>query len=403
MSPTVRARAARAVALVVVGALVLLGASACSKKSTDEPAFANFYAAPADVPAEPGQLIRSEPVTSQVPEGAQAWRILYTTTRDEGVPAVASALVVAGLDSGQAKKPVIAWAHGTTGIASDCAPSVRMDALTFGAIPGLSQAISKGWVVVATDYVGLGTVGPHPYLIGQGEGRSVLDSVRAAHQLTDVSLADHTVVWGHSQGGHAALWAGILAPTYAPDAYVDGIGAIAPASNVAALVDNLGTLAGGAVFNAYAIASYEAAYPKAKVEKYLRAAAREPIAQLADRCLADSSATTLSADPVFEKSYFTKKPSTGKFGEVMDENSPTATITVPIFIGQGAVDPLVLPSTQAAYVSERCADPENGPLDYVTYPGRGHVNVIAADSALPADLVAWTARILAGKKAPSTC
>lgn len=47
-------------------------------------------------------------------------------------------------------------------------------------MPDLDQALAAGWGVVATDYAGLGTTGPQPYLIGQGEGRSVLDSIRAA-------------------------------------------------------------------------------------------------------------------------------------------------------------------------------------------------------------------------------
>jgi hypothetical protein len=42
-------------------------------------------------------------------------------------------------------------------------------------------------------------------VVGQGEGRSVLDSIRAAHQLEGLRLDPQTVVWGHSQGGHAAL------------------------------------------------------------------------------------------------------------------------------------------------------------------------------------------------------
>jgi pimeloyl-ACP methyl ester carboxylesterase len=86
-------------------------------------------------------------------------------------------------------------------------------------------------VIVATDYVGLGTAGPHPYLIGQGEARSVLDSVRAARQMPQLSLQPATVVWGHSQGGHAALWAGALAPSYAPDVHVLAVAALAPASD----------------------------------------------------------------------------------------------------------------------------------------------------------------------------
>ncbi|MGH9380499.1 MAG: hypothetical protein ACRD2Z_07795 [Thermoanaerobaculia bacterium] len=34
----------------------------------------------------------------------------------------------------------------------------------------------------------------------------MLDAVRAAHQVESIPLSNQTVVWGHSQGGHAALW-----------------------------------------------------------------------------------------------------------------------------------------------------------------------------------------------------
>jgi Secretory lipase/Citrate transporter len=153
-----------------------------------------------------------------IPKQWRAWRILYTTTLDENVPAVASAVVIASSDRlAPGPRPVIAWAHGTTGVASQCAPSLLPSRWNADIIPGINHALARGWVIVATDYVGLGTAGPHPYLIGRGEARSVLDSVRAARQMPQPSLQRRTVIWGHSQGGHAALWAVILAPTYAPE------------------------------------------------------------------------------------------------------------------------------------------------------------------------------------------
>jgi hypothetical protein len=68
-------------------------------------------------------LLRSEPFTRTVLDGACAWRILSTTTREDGTPAVASALVVAATDLPAGPRPVIAWTHGTTGIAEQCAAS----------------------------------------------------------------------------------------------------------------------------------------------------------------------------------------------------------------------------------------------------------------------------------------
>lgn len=185
------------VAASVVLALGLVAVSAAihgSSASTTP-----FYTAPARVPARPGVLLRSQLYTDGVPSGYHVWRILYTTTRDEGEPAVASGIVIAAADPPPGPRPVIAWAHGTTGVATNCAPSLLSSRWTRDVIPGLDRVIRRGWVIVASDYVGLGTAGPHPYLIGQGEARSVLDSVRAARHLLQLKLSRETVVWGHSQ------------------------------------------------------------------------------------------------------------------------------------------------------------------------------------------------------------
>ncbi len=85
--------------------------------------------------------------------------------------------------------------------------------------------------MVRTDYQGLGTPGTHEYLVGQDEGRSVLDIVRAARQV-DSTLGKKVIIGGHSQGGHAALWAAALAPKWTPELDVLGTVADAPASHV---------------------------------------------------------------------------------------------------------------------------------------------------------------------------
>ncbi|MBV9168777.1 MAG: hypothetical protein JOZ81_01675 [Chloroflexi bacterium] len=60
----------------------------------------------------------------------------------------------------------------------------------------LDQVIEQGWVLVATDYTGLGTAGPHPYLIGPGEAYSVLDAVRAGRSIPGLALDSDVVVCG---------------------------------------------------------------------------------------------------------------------------------------------------------------------------------------------------------------
>jgi len=385
--------------LALVVALVLLGIS--TKLHAGSPTPDAFYDPPANVPAEPGRLLRSEPFTRAVPADAQAWRILYTTTRDEGQPAVASAIVVApkALPS---PRPVIAWAHGTTGYAEGCAPSLLADPFAAGATPALPQVVQHGWVMVATDYVGLGTEGPHPYLIGQGEGRSVLDAVRAAHRMPQLQLTDETVVWGHSQGGNAALWAGQLADSYAPDDHVVGVAALAPASALTGLASNLDEVPGGAIFASYIVQAYSDIYPDVRFDDYIRPTARIQVREMAQRCLAEPEVfVSVVSSLLFDRSIFARDPDTGPLHERLAENTPTRPITAPLLIGQGGADALVLPTAQRQYAAQRCAI--GGRVDYREYPGFDHVGVVGTDSPLIPDLLQWTEDRFDGKRAPSTC
>ncbi|MCE6996362.1 DUF308 domain-containing protein [Saccharothrix sp. S26] len=361
-----------------------------------------FYDPPSGAPTAPGVLLRGEPFTRGIPAGARAWRILYTTTRDEGVPATASGLVLVAGDAPAGPRPVIAWAHGTTGVAPGCAPSLAADPLGSGAMPAPAEALARGWAVVATDYPGLGTAGPHPYLIGQGEGRSVLDAVRAARRLDGVDLAPRTVVWGHSQGGHAALWTGILAPTYAPGANVVGVAAVAPAADLSGLVHNLGGLRLTTVLAAYVIEAYSEVYPDVDYTAMVRPTARVQAREMARRCLAEPSSTvTLMSSLLFDRPIWDGDPTSGAFGARLRENTPTGPISVPLLIAQGESDPLILPTVQAAYVRQRCA--AGGAVDYRTYAGRDHLGVVAPDSPLIPDLLAWTQGRLDATPARSTC
>ncbi|WP_107764817.1 lipase family protein [Nocardioides terrigena] len=396
----------RSAALVASGvgllvALALLGVSATLSAAAPTPDA--FYEAPAEAPSEAGRLLRAEPFERTMPERARAWRTLYTTTRDEGRAAVASALVVVPETTPDAPLPVIAWAHGTTGAAEGCAPTIVGSGLESGAFFALDRVLANGWALVATDYVGLGTEGPHPYLIGEPEGRSVLDAVRAARELDGVDLStDQTVVWGHSQGGHAALWTGILAPEYAPDASVIGVAAAAPASNLTGLVGNLEEIPGGALFASYVVEGYTETYDDVDAADYVRPSARIPVEELAARCL-EEPGTMISVveSLLFDRSVFDRPLTEGPFGERLDENIARGPIEVPLLVAQGEDDQLVLPTAQAEYVEERCAD--GGQVEYRTYPGKDHVPLVEADSPYIDDLVAWTQDRLDGKPARSTC
>lgn len=388
----------------VLALLLALGAGVLGYQArTHAPAVDAFYATPDDLPAEPGVLLRSEPFTRDVPAGATGWRILYTTTAADGSPATASGLVLTP-DDVDGPAPVIAWAHGTTGWATQCAPTLLTHPFEAGAMPALEPLVAQGWALVATDYTGLGTPGPHPYLIGAGEGHSVLDGIRAAQQLTDADLASETVVWGHSQGGHAALWTGQLAPDYAPDLDLLGIVAMAPAADVTALAQSLPTVSGGELFSSYVIAAYAAHYPGVTLEEQVIPPARTLVREMSGRCLAEPSilASLVSVLSLArDQSVYAIPPTEGALGEALAENIPTGPFPVPLLIAQGEADTLIQPTDQQAYVDRLCAAGQSP--EYRTYPGREHLSVVEPESALIDDLLAWTTDRFEGAPAEAGC
>jgi pimeloyl-ACP methyl ester carboxylesterase len=225
--------------LVIVLSLLLLTAAlpaAASAKVRKGPNGVAFYKPPKPLPGgKHGALIWARRLTGSaaLKGGAGNRLLLYRSTSATGKAVAVSGTLT--IPKGKAPKggwPVISWAHGTTGIADQCAPSRDgAEPLVSYAYPLLQRWLKAGYAVVRTDYEGLGTPGDHPYLIGSSEGHSVLDAARAARKL-DKRLGKRVVLAGHSQGGQAALWAASLAPKYTPDLKVRGTVALAPVSHL---------------------------------------------------------------------------------------------------------------------------------------------------------------------------
>ncbi|MFT3808081.1 lipase family protein [Arenimonas sp.] len=359
-----------------------------------------FYAAPTNARLVPGALLRNEPFARDVPANARGWRILYATTRGDGSPAVASALVLAPKESRSTPRGLIAWTHGTTGAATGCAPSLLEH--PFANMPGLSEALAAGWVIVATDYVGQGTAGQHPYLIGEGEARSALDSIRAVRAFSQLEFAPDTVVWGHSQGGHAALWTGALAPTYAAELHLVGVAAAAPASDLKALVDANQHAPVGRIMSSYILRAYAADYADVRPAELVASWKLPLVNDIAAQCLAGKRALFSVGEALaLGGSIWRIPPTQGALAARLEQNTPRSIVPSPLFIAQGETDELVLPEIQRAYVRERCAAGQA--LEYRSYAGRDHLSVVAADSPYVADLIAWTRARFATQAAANTC
>jgi len=386
--------------LASIAVLAALAVAAAGIHFSTTPVPDAFYSAPDEVPDAPGRLLRAEPFTRSVPDGAQAWRILYTTTGLGDTPAIASGLVV--VPGGGGPHPVIAWTHGTTGVATGCAPSLLPEPFVNGAMPDLAEALDAGWAVVATDYIGLGTPTRHQYVVGEPAGHAALDALRAARELDGPQFADETVIWGHSQGGHAALWTAGLAAEYAPELDFLGVAAMAPASNLPYLLKSFADQSLSLLFGGFVLAGYDAAYPDVRVEDYVRPSGRLSIEAVASRCLSDPGTLVsalqagLSGGPVWSKD-----PSTGALGQRAIENVPTLPIDFPVLVAQGLADPLIAPEAQQEYVDARCQAGQA--IDYRTYAGLDHMGVVTGDSPLLPQLMVWTTARFAGEAATPTC
>jgi len=365
-----------------------------------------FYATPDEVPDGHGRLIRAGAYAGRAPANGEVTRILYTTRDANGRPAVASAMVITPTDAEPGPHPVVIWSHGTTGVARGCAPSLADGTATKWAIPGLEQALAQGWVVVASDYSGQGAEGTFPYLIGLGEARSSLDAVLAASELdTDLVLSPRTVVWGHSQGGHAALWTSQIAAEYAPGLDVRGTAAISPAGDPVELAQILTSETSGnallTVMMSWVLVPYSETYADIDLDRYVTAAARPIIREMTQRCLTEPgvvvsalAALGLSEDSPIDTADLTR----GAMARRLQENVPVGPWNTPILVAWGAQDEVLPPETQEHLVERLCAAGER--VRWAVFAENHHQDVLQPPSQLIPFLMRWSRTVMTDDPTP---
>ena len=368
----------------------------------------SFYRPPSPLPTgPPGTILSSRPIAA-TPPGSTGWNVLYLSTGLDGQPrATSGSIFVPTTPAPPEGRKVIAWAHGTSGIAPRCAPSLRPGGNAAN-IPGFDLFMQAGYVVAATDYPGLGTASPHPYLVGKSEGVAVLDSVRAAQHLPEAKATSTFGVWGHSQGGHAALFAGQLWRDYAPDLQLVGVAAAAPATELRQLLEHdIGGLAGN-VLAAMAVVSWSQVYAADGLTQaqMIHEAAIPNARLIGDNCI-ETEAQLLVDLPSAEilnigfkgvdaKDHTWTPPA--NWEAPLQANTPSGPIPVPVLVNQGTADTVVWPGVTTNWVNTACQAGLR--LTEKLYDGLTHLNIATTSAA---DTNAWFAARFSAQPATSTC
>lgn len=354
-----------------------------------------------------GSVIWSRKVVSGPTIGGTTWLVLYRSTGAKGGPvAVSGVVTVPDGDPPEGGWPVISWGHGTTGTADDCAPSrLQVDPTTGVYTAAMDEVttelVERGHAVVRTDYEGLGTPGHHPYLMGQSAGASMADIVLAAREL-EPDLSTRWLAMGHSQGAHAALFTSRFAGAYTPRLDLVGIVALAPPSQLGAVVGMLDQPAGAADDGAGGQDPPSTAFLGPLVISGARTAGipaddvlsnrgRDLLPQLERRCIAELQQTD-SLGGIAPRDFLDPGADLSEVEEVVGANDPSAlTPEVPVLVVQGGQDevvPRMLTDRLVEQLEERGSD-----VEYVVEPRASHLSVLEEGSAT---VHAWAGEAFGG-------
>lgn len=351
----------------------------------------------------PGTLVSAETMPAVDDSvrslGARAVKVLYRSTSaiDESETEVSGAVFTPAGAPPPGGWPVIAFAHGTTGIIESCSPTSTNDLA--GATGLVASYLKLGFAVAATDYQGLGAEGVHPYLNADTAGRNVIDSVRALRKVTD----DVSTTWagfGGSQGGGATWSANEQAATYAPELDLVGTVSLVPAADVSGMVDKAvaGTLTEDQ-FAAYIwlLNRIGATYPDLDLDLYRSAtlAAEWDALAVCAGPLAEQRARALDAVTADDLRPATPEAADELRAILQEWALPKVTATAPMTVYYGGEDTFVDPEWTRSAIERSC---ELGSVIETSFQeDKGHADIDGEAS------VQWLGERFARTAAPDTC
>ncbi len=396
--------------LLVLTAGALAGTTPSSSDSwAGDGGVPSFYVWADAIHARQGTLLRREPLEPAygLPAAAQAVRILYVSSDwKDGHPIAVSGAVYFPMGiAPPAGWPLVAWAHGTTGVADVCAPShmARSPRDVFY----LNAWLKQGYAIVATDYPGLGTPGVHPYLLYRPEALAVLDSIRAAVGAWPELLQNKAVAIGQSQGAGAALGAGYLSRQYAADVKLLGVvvtGIVASVADVkgAPQLPQPDSYSDPDYYDAafamlHFLGTDRAIDPAIDPQAYVSKLGEPLLHAGLTRCMSDmvsvAKASGANANSIYKQSVAALDRAETVYGQF-----PTANMPVPVFVGVGLADSAAGTVGQYNFISAMCA--AHVSVDWHYYPHATHMS--AVDRSLQHSKP-FVAALMAGQRVINRC
>ncbi|MGA9873203.1 MAG: lipase family protein [Rhodococcus sp. (in: high G+C Gram-positive bacteria)] len=329
-----------------------------------------------EVDTTPGTVVSVEELPGELwlPGTAEAKRITYWTIGSQGQPALSSgAFFVPEGDAPEGGWPIIGWAHGTSGVDDNCAPSIVGPAAVERDRQYLGTWLGQGYAIAATDYVGLGTPGLMPYLDGKVSAHSVVDSVKASRAVDD-SLSNKWVAVGQSQGGGAAITTARYATEFGgPELdYRGAVGTGVPANiELALLPAGPGFLPmpvnkGLTTYALYILSGLRTAHPEVNIDSYLTNEGRHAVDKAETLCVleAEEEFDGLVTGDLFSRPLSDIPNFYGLLNDYM--GVPVDGYDRPVFIGQGLYDTDVPAPAALSLVAQMTANSE--PVTLRTYP-----------------------------------
>jgi hypothetical protein len=357
-----------------------------------------FYDTPKTLPTtKPGDLLKKEPATHfTLPPGASAVRILYHSKDAAGGDVAASAAVLIPAGSKPPHGwPVIVFAHGTSGVARQCAPSAMTD-VYYGSL-GLFDFVKAGFAVIAVDYHGLGTEGPHQYINKVAQTNDALYSVPAARAAV-ASLGSKWVIDGHSQGGLAAWGVAEQEAVLKQPGYLGAVAVAAATLHDGWLVDHPDTTKDAGFYLAWLAYGIHARFPEFQPTDMLSAAGSAHYDAITKHgCWFYAFTLYRGTDaPAMVKVGWSRNPAAQKF--FSENRAGAAPIGGPLLAIAGESDTAVPLGAVRDVVSRACHNRQ--PVFFRSYPGLEHDQAMV--ETVP-DQIAWIKERFEGKPAQVNC